>query len=263
MEVERVNFSITHKVDNKTLDTFIHSIKPKKWETIWDFACGYGAISKHLLKTTQIDTIILEDISTFQLKRAKINLKEKRKTNNLTFIKSPLQELPFENETFDKIYLKMWLHELPLEDQKKALSEIYRVLKTDWEVAIRDLTLPPETQKLIQTIIRKKDTLAWFDTQVTNRYFFTQQELEQNAQKAGFQNIKHISDIYYRFATKDRLDQEFKWDRWKLDELNNFFRNQVNKNLTQQQKDKYEYEEDGQDNTLIRFPKKMFVLKKH
>jgi len=258
-----VDFSITHNVSNELLDIFIWSLSLKSGEVVWDFACWYWALSKRIFDTKRdIENISLVDISEFQLKRAKLNLNDYTRNWKVDFIQSPMQKTSFPNDKFDKIYCKMWLHELQKDAQRNALNELYRIIKPGGKLAVRDLFLPLPYQGIIQSIVRKKDEIAWFDTQVQNRYFFTQEEFESNARDAGFWPIDYIYDIYYRFSSFGRLYQELQWDIEKLKELNVYFRELCKSNLTSKEMVELEYEENWINDTLIRLPKKMVVLTK-
>ncbi len=71
--------------------------------------------------------IIGTDIDEESLKIAKKNIEKKGLKNNIEIETADAQNLPFQSETFDSVFMFATLHHIP--DWKKAISEVSRVLK--------------------------------------------------------------------------------------------------------------------------------------
>ncbi len=150
---------------------------------------------------------------------------------NFKKILADARKIPLENDSVNKVVVKMGIHEVPRKDQQLIVDEIFRILRKGGIVSIWDvMPLKKDEQILFQRVIRKKDELAGFDTLVKNRYFYREDEIKANLKKAGFSKIKLFSPISYRLSTEKRLDEEFGGDKKKLEKWNDFIRKLIPKN---------------------------------
>jgi ubiquinone/menaquinone biosynthesis C-methylase UbiE len=253
-----VKYEYIHEINPKDFKRLIEVIDPRNGETILDAMCGYGAVSKGVLDKCKKDkikvNILLLDESLVQIERAKNNLKS---LNNNKFIVESLPKNRFPDNHFDKIVIKMGLHENPKPEQIVILKELDRILKSSGKLIIWDIMLDKKNQKIFQDIIRKKDMLAGFVELVKRRYFFTENEFIDEMKKSGFNCIKEFHSIDYRFSSKKRLKEELHNDRKKLDELNRFIRKKIPPDM----KKEMLYKE-SKDDIQFNITKKIYVASK-
>ena len=249
-----VSYEHIHSINHKDEMALIKAISPKPNEKILDVFCGYGAVGKNCSKKEFNIDLWLNDESEVQIKRAKKNLPKLSKDK---FICNRFEYANFSNSFFDKIVMKMGLHEVPKNKQLTIAKKVFRILKLKGKFIVWDIMLNKDTQTLFQKVIRKKDELAGFNMLVNERYFFREDEFLETMKKVGFSNIKDFHSINYRFSSKKRLESELKNDKKKLKELNEFIRKIFPENL----KKKLNYKntkEDIQFNIL----KKIYIMEK-
>ncbi len=93
-----------------------------------DLGCGPGALSYALAETAHPDSEIIGiDISEDQLRYARKNSNGYR--CNLSFKKNSMDELPFEDVSFDCVMSSMAIHTTPAAVRRAAIKETARVLK--------------------------------------------------------------------------------------------------------------------------------------
>jgi len=216
-----------HKINSKDFQKFVKIVSPKPKEKILDCMSGYGEAGKSLLdKKNNIDLYFL-DYSDLQIKRAKESFPKISKDK---FIVSSVIKTPFEKEFFDKIIIKMGLHEVGKKNLPRLFKEISRILKPNGKFIIWNMMLDEKNKTSFRKIFKKKDELANFKELVKNRYFPTEEELVKFAKKY-FSKINKSFSGNLVFATKVRLDSEFKGSLDKLKELNSFIRKTFPENI--------------------------------
>lgn len=207
-----------HKINSKDFINFVKIVSPKPKEKILDCMSGYGEAGKSLLdKEKNIDLYFL-DYSNLQIKRAKEIFS---KISEDKFVVASVIKTPFKKEFFDKVIIKMGLHEVGKNNLPKLFKEIHRILKPNGRFIIWNMMLDENNKVPFRKIFRKKDELANFNELVKNRYFPTEKELE-NLAKKYFAKTHKLHEGNLVFATKVRLDSEFKGDYKKLAKLNEF-----------------------------------------
>lgn len=93
--------------------------------TVLELGCGTGSMWKnHMDLISKCEEIILTDFSEGMLESAKSNLEN---DNRITFKTVDIQDIPYEDDTFDIVIANMMLYHVP--DIHKGLSEVRRVLK--------------------------------------------------------------------------------------------------------------------------------------
>ena len=90
------------------------------------------------------------DISSDMIKVARSKLR----SDNIEFKVGDVEELPYENETFDIITCAHSFHHYP--DQRKAVSEMHRILKDDGMLMVIDGSRDKVLGKVIFGAIIKK-----------------------------------------------------------------------------------------------------------
>jgi len=249
-----VSYEYIHSITPADFSKLIDAIDPKSGDYILDAMCGYGAVSKTVLERTPEAKIYLLDESEVQLERARKNIPQVDQEN---FVLESSPHNGFANQYFDKIVIKMGLHEVSLLKHLAILKEFYRILKNTGKLVVWDVMLNNETQILFQDIIRKKDELSGFTVLTRDRYFFREEEFIENAKKAGFKTITEFHPISYRFSSKKRLEFELGGDIKKLKQLNDFIRGKFPDSLKQ----KLLYEDFG-DDIQFTLTNKIFTLSK-
>ncbi len=253
-DVRIVYYEQIHNISPKDEEAMVKAIDPKPNEKILDAFCGYGAVGKNILAKESKADLWLNDESEVQIKRAKENLP------NLTanhFILGHFEDVPFPNEYFDKVVIKMGLHEVQKQKPVKVAQKVFQILKPKGKLIIWDIMLDHKNQTIFQDIIRKKDELAGFDLLTKERYFFREDEFLETMKKAKFSKVKEFYTINYRFSSRKRLESELHNDLKLLDKLNQFIRNRFPEKLRKEIKYK-DLKNDIQFNII----KKIYVIKK-
>ena len=93
---------------------------------VLELGCGTGDMWKgHEDLMSKCSKIVLSDFSEGMLENAKANLGY---NSNVEYQIIDIQDIPFEDESFDVVIANMMLYHVP--DLKRGLSEVRRVLKT-------------------------------------------------------------------------------------------------------------------------------------
>lgn len=129
---------------------------------ILDAGCGTGGMTKKLEHFGEVTGI---DINPVAIKHAQL-----KNINNLK--KASVMDLPFNNNSFDLIVSLDVLYHKMVTDDKKALSEFYRVLKPNGLVLIR----VPAFEFL----------RGAHDITVETRHRYTADELKEKIEYVGF-----------------------------------------------------------------------------
>jgi ubiquinone/menaquinone biosynthesis C-methylase UbiE len=219
-EKRSVVYKKIHGITSKDFSNFIKIVSPGTSEKILDCMCGYGEVGKSILLEEKNIDLWLLDNSLLQIGRAKQNLKSITPDK---FIISSVLETPFQDNFFDKVVIKMGLHEIGKRHQRKFFKELARILKPNGKLIVWNILLTEKNKRLYRRIFNKKDKVAGFDDLVEDRYFLTEKEFSHFACKY-FSKIRRAHKGNLVFSTKLRLKSEFKNDEKKLKELNDFIR---------------------------------------
>jgi len=141
------------------------------------------------------------DISMGMVQKA-AELSKKDLISNISFARSDVENLPFSDSSFDFITCSGALHAYP--DAEKALKEMWRVLKTNSDLAIMAL-LDKKVPGFIDPVKRElKKSSSKEDTEKFNKAFnsmenvdaklhlFSLDELKYLINKIGFKAFKYI-----------------------------------------------------------------------
>lgn len=125
----------TRFMANRTLESHGQFFAPYLEDglDILDIGCGPGTISIGLANTSLKGKVIGVDFGDSQIEKARSNAKETGLTN-LEFQVASCYELPFEDETFDRVFCHALMEHLarPVD----MLSEAFRVLKPEGTIGI-------------------------------------------------------------------------------------------------------------------------------
>ena len=191
---EKINDNI-YKFREKISKKFAQYL-PKKGKGV-DIGAGKGIFSKILFPRTTYNLDIDFPKDAFKPK-----------------IKGNAENLPFKDSELDYALVFYSFHHF--EDTKKALSEIYRVLKKDGTfIAMIETLRFPKQEKLVhlnemsmERIIYKKDEP--FKYVEHKEKYFTKKSFEKENEKLGFkiissESFKPTKRIYYLFKTQKTL----------------------------------------------------------
>lgn len=230
-DVRIVRYEYIHSIKDEFFEALVKIANPKSNENILDAGCGYGSVTREILKRKKDKKLIcfLADSNHTQLLRAKeelMNLDYTHKSE-LKFFVDNLIDTKFKENAFDTIIAKMVIHEIPFKKQQQAIENAYRILKPGGKLIIWDMALDERTQKFIQEIIRMKDKLAGFKTLEKNRYFLRFDEIKKLLSNSGFSKVKNEYKIKSPVITHKRLEQEFGNDISKLNKWHKFIRDKA------------------------------------
>lgn len=110
-----------------------HDTSYPKGCLVLEAGCGVGAQTITLARNSPQAEIISVDISEPSLKQAE-SLIKREKISNVSFQVADIMDLPFEDETFDHVFICFVLEHLP--DPVKALLSLKRVLKQGGSVTV-------------------------------------------------------------------------------------------------------------------------------
>lgn len=218
--IRQQNMEEAHGVEQKDWDALIRAIAPKDGERILDLMGGNGAVASRLYEYATNNGIKINlgvmDAFPKQLETA---------PKYLEIIVGDVRKMPSASGYYDTIIVKMGLHELPLIEQEKAISEIYRALKPEGNLVLWTIGLEnPIQQAAFRKLIREKDRIAGFNEFVEKRYFPTIQETKNYLTSGGFKDIQE----YYRnnptMNSTARLNGDFAGDKNKLEKWHEYIR---------------------------------------
>ncbi len=163
------------------LKYFLELIDKKSKEKVLELGCSSGFLTKHLGKVTAIDTS--EDM-----------LKITKNKNPLAkCINADMFELPFKNNSFDKVVtMRVWNH-LNEKDLRKAINEAKRVLKADGY-----LIFDAEDKSLLRKIASKIYKLLFRPTGY-KIYQYSLKELYKILKEEGFE-IEKQRFLYHKIG---------------------------------------------------------------
>ncbi|ARC86014.1 methyltransferase domain protein [Clostridium argentinense CDC 2741] len=149
----------------------ILSITNVKDKVVADLGCGTGFVSLALANEAGI--IFSVDSSRNMLKELSTTI-SKKGYKNVYPIKSSLDNLALFDESLNTVFINMVLHHI--KDVKKAIEEMYRVLKKDGVVVISDVM---------------EHEGEWAREEMFDEWLgFSNEQMTKWLEEAGFKNIK-------------------------------------------------------------------------
>ncbi len=134
-----VRFTTREKVFKKAL---VSEAKIKTGHRVLDLACGTGTLTI-LIKNAQPQATVIGidgDSKILEIARAKA----KDSGVQIGFDEGMSFDLPYEDESFDRVVSSLFFHHLTRDDKLKTLREVYRVLKPRSEFHVADWGLPAD-----------------------------------------------------------------------------------------------------------------------
>jgi ubiquinone/menaquinone biosynthesis C-methylase UbiE len=125
----------------------------KEGERILDLCCGTGSLTAVIAsRVGKIGSVTAVDLSADMINKARL------KTRGLpvTFRQASADALPFKEDTFGKAFISYGMHEMPEDVRRKAIGELFRVVKAGSNLYVVDYNLPsnPITRLGIGTFLR-------------------------------------------------------------------------------------------------------------
>ncbi|MCX6743801.1 MAG: methyltransferase domain-containing protein, partial [Candidatus Parcubacteria bacterium] len=157
---------------------------------------GSGS-GRHLTKIKGGE-MYLVDFSSKMIELAK--KKAKKLKIPAEFSVADLTKLPFQDNFFDYSICISSLHCLPPENHKKAISELYRVMKKSSKslISIRNFISKRFNQKN-----GKEKLIGWRDKGKRYYYLFEEKEIHELFKKAGFKILSsHNSEMVINFIVE-------------------------------------------------------------
>ena len=113
----------------------------KKGQRALDVAGGTGDLTIEMSKQVGPDgEVVLSDINAAMLEQRRRRLMDKGIAGNVKFVEANVEDLPFEDESFDCITIAFGLRNVTHQD--KALASMYRVLKPGGRLLVLEFSKP-------------------------------------------------------------------------------------------------------------------------
>lgn len=165
-------FSYNKKFWNKVVEDFRDHWNINQNDRILDVGCAKGFMVydfKNLIPEIYIEGI---DISNYAIKNSKQEIKNLLKV-------ADAKSLPYENDSFDYVISINTIHNLDLNDCKKALREIQRVSKKDSFITVDAYNNDDEKKMMLDWNLTAKTILSvkewkeiFIETGYTGDYFW-------------------------------------------------------------------------------------------
>ncbi|MFZ2300045.1 MAG: methyltransferase domain-containing protein [Candidatus Moraniibacteriota bacterium] len=149
-----------------------------------DAMCGTGLLSVELQRRFPKSKVYALDFS-----RGMLNAVE----GEVHKVQSSILAMPFPEHSFDRIFLRSAMYDVPKRAQLKALQEIRRILKKNGVFTLQTYYTTTETQEVLNNIVNIKDLMSGQYQDMGKefpRYFATDDELNKWFTEAGFQCSK-------------------------------------------------------------------------
>jgi ubiquinone/menaquinone biosynthesis C-methylase UbiE len=120
---------------------------------VLEVGCGSGAYTLHVARAVgEKGTVCALDIQQAMLRQLerKLTLPENQDVHNVELYEHSAYDLPFDDATFDVVYMITVLPEIP--DPARALAEIWRVLKPEAVLAVTEFFPDPDYPRRARTI---------------------------------------------------------------------------------------------------------------
>jgi ubiquinone/menaquinone biosynthesis C-methylase UbiE len=171
----------------------IEFLKKQKGKVL-DFGSGSG---RHLMKIKNVKMYLL-DFSEKMIELAK--QKTKKEKIDAEFAVSDMTKTPYENNFFDSAICISALHCLTKPEQKKAVKELYRILKPKARVFIGVWN---KDSKRLKRHKGKEALIKWNNKGERYYYLFNEKEIHDLFKKQGFKILStDNSEMMIRFIAE-------------------------------------------------------------
>lgn len=172
-------------------------------QKILEAMCGTALLSKELQRLFPKCQNYILDFSQGMLNMASEELKK---------VQASVVAMPFSDESFDRIFLRSAIYDLPKRMQLKALQEIRRILSTGGTFTLQTYFTDGKTFRALNDIVNIKDLASGqyqdMGKEEYPRYFATLEELKQWFDDAGFsfEQIDEFEGVITYMRTKEMTD---------------------------------------------------------
>ncbi len=168
-------------------------------EKVLEAMCGTALLLKELQKKFPNAEHYALDFSRGMLNVAPETLRK---------IQASVIAVPFPDASFDRIFLRSAIYDLPRRLQLKALEEMRRILKNDGHLILQTYFTTPQTFKVLNDIVNIKDIASgqYLDMGAEYpRYFSTSEELEAWFAEVGltFEKLDEFEGVIRYMRTKE------------------------------------------------------------
>lgn len=196
---DKLNTILTLNIDQIWRKKAVKLCNIKENDKVLDLCCGTGKMIELQCKAVGNNTMVVG----LDFNREMINVAYKKlnqSLNNYRFnlIQGDAMELPFEDNTFHCITIAFGLRNVP--DKKKAISEMYRVLKPGGKIVCLELSKPevPVFKNIYNLYFNfalpfigylgTHDKSAYYYLRNSVNGFMTKNQLKHEFEKIGFDN---------------------------------------------------------------------------
>lgn len=127
-------------------DTFksrlVEGLELEPGQQVLDLACGTGTLAVMIAKRTWDVGVAGVDADPEILQRARVKAKEAGAP--VAFDEAFSTELPYEDQSFDRVVSTLFFHHLTTKDKARTLAEVRRVLRPGGELHVADWTKPSD-----------------------------------------------------------------------------------------------------------------------
>jgi len=175
----------------------------KDGQKILEAMCGTALLSKELQRLFRECQNYVLDFSQGMLNMAPEELKK---------VQASVVAMPFSNESFDRIFLRSAIYDLPKRMQLKALQEIGRVLSADGVFTLQTYLTTDKTHNALNDIVNIKDLASGqyqdMGKEEYPRYFAKLEELTAWFDEAGFvfEKADEFEGVITYMKTKEMTD---------------------------------------------------------
>lgn len=180
-------------------------LAPQKTTSICDAGCGTGLLTGMLLEKYPEAKIEAVDILSSMVEQAKIRLSGF--TDRLSFTVSDLCQLD-RTETYDLIASNAVIHWIP--EKTKLYSRIFQNLHPQGSFIAMTTNYPERNERQSLEAMRKSSKFREFFKEWKNPFFFSSiEEIKNDVEKAGFQNIQVTSAYEISLKTSDKSFSDY------------------------------------------------------
>ena len=196
---DKLNTILTLNIDKLWRKKAVKLCNIKENDKVLDLCCGTGKMIELECKTVGKNTIVIGlDFNREMINVGNKNLTESLANYRFNLVQGDATQLPFEDNTFDSITIAFGLRNVP--DKRKAISEMYRVLKPGGKVVCLELSKPemPIVKNIYNLYFNfalpvigylgTRDKAAYYYLRNSVNGFMTKKQLLSEFKNIGFEN---------------------------------------------------------------------------